>query len=443
MENELTKTMPHNKEAEQSVLGCMLVDSECVSTAASRLQEDCFYIEANRQIFSAMMSLYDVGSNVDFVTVGDALAKTGKLDAVGGNEYLVFLATSLPTTNNLKQYIEILNDKAMLRRLINASNSISEMSYSPGSDSGEVAEKAGQLIFNVIEKQNGSEIVHIRDVIMKTYDNLVEIYQNKGEVLGVPTGLIDLDNILHGLRKGNFVLIAARPSVGKTSFALNIATHAAIRANVPTAIFSLEMKDTELVSRMISSEMLIDASHLMTGELDDDDWEKIANSLNLLGNAPIYINETSNVTVNGIRTICRRLKHEKNLGLIVIDYLQLMSDDSRTESRQNEISAISRSLKVLALELDIPIIALSQLSRASEKRTDHRPMLSDLRDSGAIEQDADIVMFLYKEDNYDKETEQKNIVECIVAKNRAGSTDTAKLYWAGQYTRFMNLKKDG
>ena len=202
------------------------------------------------------------------------------------------------------------------------------------------------------------------------------------------------------------------------------------------------MKDTELVSRMISSEMLIDASHLMTGELDDDDWEKIANSLDIIGNAPIYINETSNVTVNGIRTICRRLKHEKNLGLIVIDYLQLMSDDSQRD-RQNEISAISRALKVLALELDIPIIALSQLSRASEKRTDHRPMLSDLRDSGAIEQDADIVMFLYKEDNYDKETEQKNIVECIVAKNRAGSTDTAKLYWAGQYTRFMNLKKEG
>ena len=442
MENEITKTMPHNKEAEQSVLGCMLVDSECVSTAASRLSDDCFYIEANRQIFSAMMSLYDVGSNVDFVTVGEELLKRDKLDAVGGNEYLVFLATSLPTTNNLKQYIDILNDKAMLRRLINTSSEIAKMSYEPGSDSNEVAEKAGQLIFNVIEKQGGSDIVHIRDVIMKTYENLVEIYQNKGETLGVPTGLADLDSILHGMRKGNFVLIAARPSVGKTSFALNIATHAAIRANVPTAIFSLEMKDTELVSRMISSEMLIDASHLMTGELDDDDWEKIANSLDIIGNAPIYINETSNVTVNGIRTICRRLKHEKNLGLIVIDYLQLMSDDSQRD-RQNEISAISRALKVLALELDIPIIALSQLSRASEKRTDHRPMLSDLRDSGAIEQDADIVMFLYKEDNYDKETEQKNIVECIVAKNRAGSTDTAKLYWAGQYTRFMNLKKEG
>ncbi len=442
MENELTKAMPHSKEAEQSVLGCMLVDPECVSIAAEYLKDDCFYIEANRSIFSAMLSLYDVGSNIDFVTVGDALSKKGVLDAVGGNEYLVFLATSLPTTNNLRQYIEILNDKAMLRRLINVSNTISEKSYQPGADTVNVAEEAGRLIFNVLEKQGGSDISHIRDVIMKTYDNLVEIYQNKGENLGVPTGLIDLDNILHGLRKGNLVLIAARPSVGKTSFALNIATHAAIRANVPTAIFSLEMKDTEIVSRMISSEMMIDASHLMTGELDDDDWEKIANSLSLLGNAPIYINETSNVTVNGIRTICRRLKHEKNLGLIVIDYLQLMSGDSRAESRQNEISAISRSLKVLALELDIPIIALSQLSRASEKRTDHRPVLSDLRDSGAIEQDADIVMFLFRDDKPEEENEQKNVVECIVAKNRAGSTDTAKLYWAGKYTRFMNLKKE-
>ncbi len=443
MENELIKVMPHNKEAEQSVLGCMLVDSECVSTVVENLREDCFYIEANRAVFLAVLSLYNIGSGIDIVTVADVLQKEDKLLSVGGTEYLAYLATSLPTTNNLKQYISILSDKAMLRRLIDVSNKISEKSYLPGSDSAEVAEEASRLIFNVLEKQGGSEIVHIHDILMKTYDNLVEIYQNKGVVSGVPTGLIDLDNILHGMKKGNLVLIAARPSMGKTSFALNIATHAAIRANVPTAIFSLEMKDTEIVSRMISSEMMIDASHLVTGELDDDDWEKIANSLSMLGDAPIYINESSNVTVSDVRTKCRRLKHEKNLGLIVIDYLQLMSSDRRSDSRQLEISEISRSLKVLALELDIPIIALSQLSRASEKRIDHRPMLSDLRDSGAIEQDADIVMFLYREDVYDKETEQKNIAECIVAKNRAGSTDTAKLYWAGQYTRFMNLKKEG
>lgn len=443
MENEITRAMPHNKEAEQSVLGCMLVDSECIAQVSESLRDDCFYVEANKIIYNAIMSLYNMGSGVDVVTVAEVLSKEDKLAAAGGNEYLVFLAASLPTTNNLKQYISILADKAMLRRLIDASNTIVEKSYASGSDSAAVAEMAGQLIFNVLEKQGGSEIVHIHDILMKTYDNLVEIYQNKGQVLGVPTGLTDLDNILHGLRKGNLVLIAARPSMGKTSFALNIASHAAIRANIPTAVFSLEMKDTELVSRLISSELMIDASRLMTGELEDDDWEKIAESLNLLGNAPIYINESSNVTVTDIRTKCRRLKHEKNLGLIVIDYLQLMTSDRRSDSRQLEISEISRALKVLALELDIPIIALSQLSRASEKRIDHRPMLSDLRDSGAIEQDADIVMFLYREEVYDKETEQKNIAECIVAKNRAGSTDTAKLYWAGQYTRFMNLKKEG
>ena len=441
MDNELIRAMPHNKEAEQSVLGCMLIDNECISTVAESLFEDCFYIEANRGVYNAIMSLYNLGSGADIVTVADVLAREDKLTAVGGNEYLAFLATSLPTTNNLKQYIRILQDRAMLRRLIGVSDQISEKAYAPGSSSDEVSEEAGRLIFNVLEKQGGSEIKHIREILMKTYDNLVELYQNKGQLPGVPTGLADLDNVLHGMKGGNFVLIAARPSVGKSSFALNIATHAAIRAETPVAIFSLEMKDTELVSRIISAEMMIDASKLITGELEDEDWEKIANSLGYLGNAPIYINESSNVTVSDIRTKCRRLKYEKNLGLIVIDYLQLMTGNSRTDSRQQEISEISRSLKVLALELDIPIIALSQLSRASEKRPDHRPMLSDLRDSGAIEQDADIVMFLYRDDLYDPESELKNIAECIVAKNRAGSTDTVKLFWSGQHTRFMNLKK--
>lgn len=440
MENGMPRVMPHNKEAEQSILGAMLIDTECVTLVFESLTEDDFYIEANRLIYAAMQALFNRDMPIDLVTVSEELTLLEQLAAVGGVEYLGYLASTLPTTANLRQYMDIVQNKAMLRRLIRASGEIMDLGYSPGSDTKNVADEAGRLIFDVLENQQQRGIVHIKDVLLQTHDSLAEIYQNQGKLTGVPTGIAELDKNLFGLQKSDFILIAARPSMGKTSFALNIATHAAVHGHVPVVIFSLEMSSVQLVSRIISSEMLIDSNHLRTGELTDEDWEKIAASLSTLGQAPIYINDSTNVTISDIRAKCRRLKLEKDLGLIVIDYLQLMQG-SRSESRQQEISDISRSLKILAKELDVPIVALSQLSRAPEQRAEHRPMLSDLRESGAIEQDADIVMFLYRDDVYNPDTEKKNVAECIIAKHRSGSTGTVEMFWAGQYTRFMNLDK--
>ncbi len=437
----LQNPLPHNKEAEQSVLGSMLVEQECVTAAFERLVEDDFYIEANKKIFSAMHSLFNRNAPIDLVTVSEALSSSDMLDAVGGIQYLSYLATSLPTTANITQHIDIICEKALRRRLIHTANSIITKSYSGDGTAQDVADIAGKLIFDALENNSQRGMIPIRELLLQTHDNLTDIYQNKGKLTGAPTGFIELDKELHGLQKSDLILIAGRPGMGKTSFALNIAANAAIHGNVPVAIFSLEMSGVQLVSRLISSEMLIESNHLRSGELDDGDWEKIAISLNSLGNAPIYISDTTNTTVSDIRAHCRRLKAEKGLGLIVIDYLQLMSG-TRAESRQQEVSDMSRSLKILAKELDVPIITLSQLSRAPDQRKDdHRPKLSDLRESGAIEQDADIVMFLYRDEIYNPDTEQKNIAECIIAKHRNGSTGNVKLVWAGQYTKFMNLDK--
>lgn len=440
MENMIPKVMPHNKEAEQSVLGSMLIDKECLVLSFERLKADDFYLETNRTIFNAMQELFNRDEPIDIVTLSAELSAHNQLEAVGGIEYLSYIATTLPTTANLRQYIDLMLDKSILRRLIHVSGEILDQSYSPAGNAQSVADEAGRLIFSVLENRENRGMVHIRDVLLQTHDNLAELYQNKGQLTGVPTGLSDLDKELHGLQKSDLILIAARPAMGKTSFALNLASNVAIRGQQPVAVFSLEMSAPQLVSRFISAEMLIDSEHLRTGELDDEDWEKIAASLNTLGDAPIYINDSTNVTVSDIRAKCRRLKLEKGLGLVVIDYLQLMQG-TRAESRQQEVSDISRSLKILAKELDVPIITLSQLSRSPDQRTEHRPMLSDLRESGAIEQDADIVLFLYRDEVYNPDTEQKNIAECIIAKHRNGSTGTVKMYWAGKYTRFMNLDK--
>lgn len=440
-ENLIQNPLPHNKEAEQSVLGSMLVDRECVTAAFERVKEDDFYIEANKKIFAAMHVLFNRDMPIDLVTVAEELTVANALEAVGGIQYLSYLATSLPTTANLTQHIDIVCEKALRRKLIQTANDIIVKSYSAGGSSQEVADNAGKLIFDALENNAQRGMVHIRDLLLQTHDNLTDMYQNKGKLTGAPTGFEDLDKELHGLQKSDLILVAARPGMGKTSFALNIAANAAIHGNVPVAIFSLEMSGVQLVSRLISSEMLIDSNHLRSGELEDEDWEKIAVSLNTLGNAPIYISDSTNITVSDIRAKCRRLKAEKGLGLIVIDYLQLMSG-SRAESRQQEVSDMSRSLKILAKELNVPIITLSQLSRAPDQRKDdHRPKLSDLRESGAIEQDADIVLFLYRDEIYNPDTEQKNIAECIIAKHRNGSTGNMKLFWAGKYTKFMNLDK--
>ncbi|MBO5734378.1 MAG: replicative DNA helicase [Clostridia bacterium] len=433
-ENLIQGVMPHNKEAEQSVLGAMLLNRDCVTTAFEGLSDADFYIEANKKIFTAMASLFNRNVAVDLVTVSDELNAMSALEAVGGIQYLSYLASTLPTTANIEQHIEIIREKSLRRKLADAAQKIKDQSLDAGANALEVADFAGKLIFDTLESKS-RDIRHIKDVLIDTHENLTNIYNSKGKLTGVPTGFSSLDGILNGLQKSDLILLAARPSVGKTSFALNIAANAAIKGNVPVAIFSLEMSGTQLVSRIMSSEMLIDSGHLRSGELEDDDWEKIALALNTLGKAPIYISENTSVKVSDIRATCRRLKAEKGLGLIVIDYLQLMQGN-RSESRQQEVSDMSRSLKLLAKELNIPILTLSQLSRATEQRKDdNKPKLSDLRESGAIEQDADIVLFLYRDVSTEEET---NIVKLNIAKHRSGSLGTIDLVWKGEYTRFFD-----
>ena len=433
-ENLIQGVMPHNKEAEQSVLGAMLLNRDCVTTAFEGLSDADFYIEANKKIFTAMASLFNRNVAVDLVTVSDELNAMSTLEAVGGIQYLSYLASTLPTTANIEQHIEIIREKSLRRKLADAAQKIKDQSLDAGANALEVADFAGKLIFDTLESKS-RDIRHIKDVLIDTHENLTNIYNSKGKLTGVPTGFSSLDGILNGLQKSDLILLAARPSVGKTSFALNIAANAAIKGNVPVAIFSLEMSGTQLVSRIMSSEMLIDSGHLRSGELEDDDWEKIALALNTLGKAPIYISENTSVKVSDIRATCRRLKAEKGLGLIVIDYLQLMQGN-RSESRQQEVSDMSRSLKLLAKELNIPILTLSQLSRATEQRKDdNKPKLSDLRESGAIEQDADIVLFLYRDVSTEEET---NIVKLNIAKHRSGSLGTIDLVWKGEYTRFFD-----
>lgn len=436
-ENLIQSAMPHNKEAEQSILGSMLIDRECVTNAFEKLGENDFYIEANKKIFSAMTSLFNRNVAIDLVTVSEELNSVSSLEAVGGLEYLSYLASTLPTTANFDQHAEIILEKSLRRKLAQAAQKIKDNSLDISSDATEIADFAGKLIFDTLETKR-SDIRHIRDVLIDTHENLTSIYNSKGQLTGVPTGFSSLDNILNGLQKSDLILLAARPSVGKTSFALNIAANAAVKGNVPVAIFSLEMSATQLASRIMSSEMLIDSSHLRSGELDDDDWEKVALALNTLSNAPIYISDSTAVKVSDIRATCRRLKAERGLGLIVIDYLQLMQGN-RSESRQQEVSDMSRSLKLLAKELDIPILTLSQLSRATEQRKDdNKPKLSDLRESGAIEQDADIVMFLYRDVTTEEES---NTVKLNIAKHRGGSLATLDLVWKGEYTKFFDMDK--
>ncbi len=433
-ENLIQSAMPHNKEAEQSVLGSMLLERDCITKAFEKLEESDFYIEANKRIFAAMASLFNRNVPIDLVTVSDELNSQASLEAVGGLQYLSYLASTLPTTANIEQHIEIILEKSLRRKLAATGQKIKDQSLDTGLNALEIADVAGKLIFDTLESKS-TDIRHIKDVLIDTHENLTEIYNSKGKLTGVPTGFSSLDSILNGLQKSDLIMLAARPGVGKTSLALNIATNAATKGNIPVAIFSLEMSGTQLVSRIISSEMMIDSSHLRSGELDDDDWEKLALALNTLGKAPIYISENTAVKVSDIRATCRRLKAEKGLGLIVIDYLQLMQG-TRSENRQQEVSDMSRSLKLLAKELNVPILTLSQLSRASEQRKDdNQPKLSDLRESGSIEQDADIVMFLYRDATNE---EENNMVKLSIAKHRSGSRGIIDLIWKGEYTRFFD-----
>ena len=438
----LGRIPPQSLEAEQSVLGSMLIDKEVIPVVMEILRSDDFYRPDHKEIYDVIIELFDRAQPIDLITVSERLKLHGKLELVGGLEYLTNMATVVPTTANVKHYAKLVEEKALLRKLIKTSSDIVDLGYAAGEEVSYILDKAEQGIFDILQKRSSQGFVPIKDVLVDTFNKLEELYNNKGHVTGVPTGFSDLDFKTSGLHNSDLILIAARPAMGKTAFALNVAQYAAVHGRVPVAIFSLEMSKEQLVNRMLCSEAMVDSGKMRTGNLEDNDWQKVARALAPLSEAPIFIDDTPGISITEIRAKCRRLKLEHNLGLVVIDYLQLMQGSrSKSENRQQEISEISRSLKILAKEINIPVITLSQLSRASETRTDHRPILSDLRESGAIEQDADIVMFLYRDDYYNPETEKKNIAEVILAKHRNGSTGTVELVWLGQYTKFANLEK--
>ena len=439
---ELGKVPPHDDDAEQAVLGSMLTDNDAVMAAVEVLKEDAFYREDNKIIYQAILNLYSKSEPIDIITLKDELESMGKFEQVGGFEYLASLPDKVPTTANVQKYIKIVEEKSVLRNLIKTANEIIELGYNPTEDVEDIMDGAEKKIFDIMQSKNTKSYTPIKDVLVESFTNLEKLYNQKQHVTGVPTQFYDLDDKTAGLHGSELILVAARPAMGKTAFALNIATNAALRANVPVAIFSLEMSKDQLVNRMLCSEAMVDSNKVRTGKLDEEDWTKLAEAIGPLSEAGVYIDDTPGISVMEIRTKCRKLKMEKNIGLVVIDYLQLISgSNKRNGSREQEISEISRSLKVLAKELNVPVIALSQLSRAVEQRDDHRPMLSDLRESGAIEQDADIVMFLYRDDYYNKESAEKDIAEVIIAKQRGGSTGTVKLYWMGNYTKFVNIER--
>ena len=439
---ELGKVPPHDEDAEQAVLGSMLTDNDAVMAAVEVLKEDAFYREDNKIIYQAILNLYSKSEPIDIITLKDELESMGKFEQVGGFEYLASLPDKVPTTANVQKYIKIVEEKSVLRNLIKTANEIIELGYNPTEDVEDIMDGAEKKIFDIMQSKNTKSYTPIKDVLVESFTNLEKLYNQKQHVTGVPTQFYDLDDITAGFHGSELILVAARPAMGKTAFALNIATNAALRANVPVAIFSLEMSKDQLVNRMLCSEAMVDSNKVRTGKLDEEDWTKLAEAIGPLSEAGVYIDDTPGISVMEIRTKCRKLKMEKNIGLVVIDYLQLISgSNKRNGSREQEISEISRSLKVLAKELNVPVIALSQLSRAVEQRDDHRPMLSDLRESGAIEQDADIVMFLYRDDYYNKESAEKDIAEVIIAKQRGGSTGTVKLYWMGNYTKFVNIER--
>ena len=438
---ELGKIPPNDVESEQAVIGSMLTDKEAVSAAIEVLKPEDFYKD-NRTIFEAILNLYGRSEPIDIITLKSELSSMGKFEAVGGLEYIAELPDKVPTTANVEQYIKIVEEKSVLRNLIKTANEIITLGYDQTQEVDGIIDGAEKKIFEVMQKKNQKGYTPIKDILVETFTELEQLYNQKQRITGIPTGFSDLDFRTSGLHNSDLILVAARPAMGKSAFALNIATNAAVRAKVPVAIFSLEMSKEQMTSRILCSEAMVDSNKVRTGKIDDEEWSKLAAASGELSEANIYIDDTPGISIMEIRAKCRKMKIEKNIGLVVIDYLQLVQGSGkRGGSREQEIAEISRSLKILAKEINVPVIALSQLSRAPEQRPDHRPMLSDLRESGSIEQDADIVMFLYRDDYYNEDSEKKNIAEVILAKHRAGSTGTVELLWLGNYTKFANIDK--
>ena len=444
MEEALIKrVMPHSIEAEQSVVGAMLMDKDAILTASEIISGQDFYQTAYGVVFDSMVELFNEGKPVDLVTLQARLKEKDVPPEIASLEFVRDLVTAVPTSANVRYYAEIVSDKSMMRRIIKMNDEISNTCYAGKESLPAVLETTEKSVFNLLQRRGASDYVPIKQVVLNALERIERASKSKGTVTGIPTGFIDLDYKLSGLQPSDLVLVAARPSMGKTAFVLNIAQYVAFRKNKGVAIFSLEMSKEQLVNRMFSLESQVDAQALRTGNLKDSDWEKLIESAGIIGKSNLVIDDTPGISVSELRSKCRKFKLEHDIQLIIIDYLQLMTGSvgKRSESRQQEISEISRSLKALARELNVPVVALSQLSRAVEQRPDKRPMMSDLRESGAIEQDADVIMFIYRDEYYNKDSEFKKQAEIIIAKQRNGPVGTVNLAWLGEYTKFANLSR--
>ena len=437
-EELLKRVMPHNLQAEQSVLGSMFIDNDAIGPIAEILTGDDFYAKQNGAVFDAIAELYRENKAVDPVTVLDRMKEHGVPEEARSEELIKDIITSVPSSANAKNYAEIVYEKSTLRRLIRITEEIASGCYSANEKLEDILEETEKKVFNLVQSRNSSEYTPIADVVVDVLKKIQEAAQTKGHITGLPTGFADLDMRTSGLQPSDFILIAARPSMGKTAFVLTIADYVAVRKKQALAIFSLEMSAAQLVNRMLAMESRIDAMALRTGDLSDQDWDNLEEGAESLGNTDLIIDDTPGISVQELRTKCRKYKLEHDIQLIIIDYIQLMSAGSKSDNRQQEVSDISRGLKSLARELNVPIIVLSQLNRAVETRADHRPMLADIRESGAIEQDADVIMFLYRDDYYNPDSDEKNVAEVIIAKQRNGPSGTVKLGWQPQYTRFVN-----
>jgi replicative DNA helicase len=430
---------PHNVEAEESVLGSMLLSKDAIAEVLELLREDDFYRPAHRTVFRSVLELYGHGDAVDAVTVQEELRRNGALADIGGAPFLHTLVASVPTAANAAYYARIVKEAGVLRRLIDVGTQIVQLGFETPQDTERAVDIAESLVYQVAQGRVTEDYHSLREVLTGTLEAIERLHEDHREITGVPTGFADLDRLTSGLQPSNLIIVAARPAVGKSTLGLDVARHASVKAGVPTVVFSLEMSRTELVQRLMCAECTVDMQRLRTGRMEESDWTRLTRSLGKLADAPLFIDDSPGTTMMEIRAKCRRLKQRHGLGLVVVDYLQLMQPSKRFENRQQEVSEISRSLKLLAKELEVPVIAISQLSRQTEARSDRRPMLSDLRESGALEQDSDVVLFIYRDELYDPESPRKGEADLILAKHRNGPTDTVTVTFQGQYSRFAPM----
>jgi replicative DNA helicase len=439
--NRSPKVPPHNLEAEESLLGAMLISKEAIAEAWDHVHAEDFYKPSHAMVFEAIARLWSKGEPVDVVTVADELARQGLLEQVGGHVALARMSASTPAISSAKRYARIVAEYATLRRLIEVGYEVAELGYEGVDDAGVAVDRAEELIFELGKRHMADTLSPIAELLQESYDHVQSLHERGEVVTGVPTGYVDLDEQLSGLQPSNLVIVGARPSMGKTSFALGIVAHAAMKARIPVLFFSLEMSHLEITTRLLCAEARVDASRIRTGQLRQGDWAKLGQAFGRLERAPIFIDDNPNLTVMDIRAKARRLRARHGLGLVVVDYLQLMSGSNRSENRQVEVSEISRGLKILARELEVPVVALSQLSRGLEMRSDKRPMLADLRESGSLEQDADVVLFIYRDDVYHPDSKESDTAEIIVAKHRNGPTGSTRLTFLSRYAQFANMAR--